>query len=965
MSIDAESTPISDADRLVATLQMCFSDLLKKQEEQGEKFVVSIRRQLTKKTVFWNAYMKLADEHDKEFREKYGTDLDTALIFAGLFSAVSSAFIIQIQPLLIGNVPTVIVVVQALQYISLFTALLAALLAVLGKQWIMYYNTAGSRGTIEERGLERQRKLDGLIKWKFEAVLQMFPLLLQLALLLFATSISIFLFTVHFSIAIIVAALTLFGLGAYCFLLVSATIYPDCPFQTPLMPLLVRVVLPAVIWPVIWLRHTIRALDNLRSALVEFLRALTPPTRFLPRFASTAPSTPTSTDPYSGIVLTPPSPEVPAVLWTLGTSTDPITIGAAAELGLDLQWPVRWDPQSARTVTTRLANTFTSCFEEPLLSDTVRKGMEQIVFPCGRLFCTLHLITYASTSIFLQPTSLVSLFAWKRLETVTAEEVDLIRNIIHKGTVLLSGDWRQSPIARWVLYLSPLHLQSPRFHTSNMKDFVNQFPVDYDQQPSLDLPTFTNYLCCVCSLFEDLDLRTIVQIDKSGLRDTFMIQFFRLILQGSPMAPRILHLTAALNNKLVLSTPRSVRSTEAVLLIEAMLEFCSSLPREHGWLDLVVSAASLTRVGLSDLRDIHSDALQPVTVFHPRTFPRIDTLKLQPVYMALEHVQQQLLYNCDTDAAVWDSETTLAIDGLLQALACNDALPASPSIESLSIILRALSEPTDIAFTAYLLLGRAKAWFLDPRLRPVMHQLCVMHHLGRLVLKYQDSPLVTTSYIKLMQNVATIPEWRSTLWPELPTWIALFPAANYIWMPQAFTSVIRAVWVAEFDTEPEPGFANVHEEFVALTLTALANVWNGVDVSSSPGQIIQLARQTVSTALAYALHDGILPGPSTSMITSYSRLCSSMVRAALNTRAAVSTTTEAAGLPDTQHSPDRLADFVEELAKAVGSAFGPAQWHERGLTAQQGFWGPLRKHLDGMVDAAQEELEGQGAFLAL
>ncbi|KAJ7474753.1 hypothetical protein FB451DRAFT_954604, partial [Mycena latifolia] len=49
------------------------------------------------KTAFWSAYKTLADEHDKEFQQKYSTDLDTSLIFAGLFSAVSSAFIIQIQ----------------------------------------------------------------------------------------------------------------------------------------------------------------------------------------------------------------------------------------------------------------------------------------------------------------------------------------------------------------------------------------------------------------------------------------------------------------------------------------------------------------------------------------------------------------------------------------------------------------------------------------------------------------------------------------------------------------------------------------------------------------------------------------------------------------------------------------------------------------------------------------------------
>ncbi|KAJ7154072.1 hypothetical protein C8R46DRAFT_1006001, partial [Mycena filopes] len=157
MSASTESTPIPDGDRLVATLETCFRELSRKQEEQGERLYRAVEAlkppapTTDKKATFWNAYMKLADKHDKEFREKYGTDLDTALIFvsdglakanvnshqiqAGLFSAVSSAFIIQIQPLLVSNVPTIIVVVQALQYISLFTTLLAALLAVLGKQW--------------------------------------------------------------------------------------------------------------------------------------------------------------------------------------------------------------------------------------------------------------------------------------------------------------------------------------------------------------------------------------------------------------------------------------------------------------------------------------------------------------------------------------------------------------------------------------------------------------------------------------------------------------------------------------------------------------------------------------------------------------------------------------------------------------------------------------------------------------
>ncbi|KAJ7921680.1 hypothetical protein B0H13DRAFT_2414847 [Mycena leptocephala] len=229
---------VSDNEELIAVLKTCFSDLIRKQDEI-HKAVEALKPQVAttdKKTVFWTSYMKLADEHDKEFQQKYSTDLDTALIFAGLFSAVSSAFIIQIQPQPPFTVNTVAVL--SLLYISLFTTLLAALLAVLGKQWIMYYQAAGSRGTIEERGLERQRKLDGLRKWKFDAVLQMFPVLLQLALLQFASAISVYLWPIHHSIAAIVIALTVFGFASYIFLLASTIVSPDSPFQTPLASLL-------------------------------------------------------------------------------------------------------------------------------------------------------------------------------------------------------------------------------------------------------------------------------------------------------------------------------------------------------------------------------------------------------------------------------------------------------------------------------------------------------------------------------------------------------------------------------------------------------------------------------------------------------------------------------------------------------------------------------------------------------
>ncbi|KAJ7189060.1 hypothetical protein C8R46DRAFT_980463 [Mycena filopes] len=193
-------------ESLVQTFQALVSELAHSRELQANGLqqlldVLKSKPPMTdRKTAFWNAYSTLADEHDKDFQQRYSTDLDVSLIFAGLFSAVDSAFIIQIQPeIQSGSSQHIIVVAaQSLLYISLCSTLLTALLAVLGKQWILAYTSAGEHGPISTRGLERQRKFDGLRKWHFETVIQMFPLLLQFGLFVFAAGLSVYLWTVSF-----------------------------------------------------------------------------------------------------------------------------------------------------------------------------------------------------------------------------------------------------------------------------------------------------------------------------------------------------------------------------------------------------------------------------------------------------------------------------------------------------------------------------------------------------------------------------------------------------------------------------------------------------------------------------------------------------------------------------------------------------------------------------------------------
>ncbi|KAG2142288.1 uncharacterized protein EDB93DRAFT_1088938, partial [Suillus bovinus] len=117
---------------------------------------------------FWDVYDQEAEEFDKSFVEKYTSDLDNSLIFAGLFSAVNATFLgtmlpdlspvpsdttnalltmiyyqlnnttspEQISSISSWNGPLWITIwTQTLLYASLSASLLAALGAVLGKQW--------------------------------------------------------------------------------------------------------------------------------------------------------------------------------------------------------------------------------------------------------------------------------------------------------------------------------------------------------------------------------------------------------------------------------------------------------------------------------------------------------------------------------------------------------------------------------------------------------------------------------------------------------------------------------------------------------------------------------------------------------------------------------------------------------------------------------------------------------------
>ena len=156
--------------------------------------------------------------------------------------------------------PPEIVTVQSLLYASLATSLFAAFLAMLGKQWVNRY-LRNRGGSAADKSRDRQRKLDGLEKWRFHLTIESLPVMLQLALLLLGCALSLYLRTISRTIAGVAVTVTIFGATSYVFLTLAATLYYNCPYQTP---------------PSIFIRAVIRYLTYSDAAFARSLRSLIP-----------------------------------------------------------------------------------------------------------------------------------------------------------------------------------------------------------------------------------------------------------------------------------------------------------------------------------------------------------------------------------------------------------------------------------------------------------------------------------------------------------------------------------------------------------------------------------------------------------------------------------------------------------------------------------------------------------------
>ena len=80
---------------------------------------------------------------------------------------------------------------------------------------------------------DRQRKFDGLQRWKFHFVIESLPVMLQIALLFLACGLCRYIMTINTFVACTLIALTGLGVLFYAVVVIADASSYDCPFKTP------------------------------------------------------------------------------------------------------------------------------------------------------------------------------------------------------------------------------------------------------------------------------------------------------------------------------------------------------------------------------------------------------------------------------------------------------------------------------------------------------------------------------------------------------------------------------------------------------------------------------------------------------------------------------------------------------------------------------------------------------------
>ena len=307
-----------------------------------------------------------------------------------------------------------------LMYASLLISLLAAFIAMLGKQWLNRY-LRNSGGSMIERCGDRQRKYDGLKKWPLHFFIESLPVMLQVALLLLACGLCRYMWSINTSVAYTLIGLTGFGITFFVAIVIAGMSSYACPFQTPASTALRgpwKKVRRGAVFPAIYfkraLSRTIQILKQRVSPLLRMLkRKIWPHFRMLKRTVRTVLLCPllpiaiplrNARDQESMSWLEPKdldtirrtnANDVQCVSWILKSITDPEALDAAIRLAGTIRWfDDGLDPDLPYDF---IVSTFEACFDP---AGKLHPGSRDRAYYSGRAMVWINTLARCKDRMF-------------------------------------------------------------------------------------------------------------------------------------------------------------------------------------------------------------------------------------------------------------------------------------------------------------------------------------------------------------------------------------------------------------------------------------------------------------------------------------------------------------------------------------------------------------------------------------
>lgn len=221
---------------------------------------------VSKESTAWDVYNNEAGKADRELVKDWSASLNFLLVFAAIFSAVLSAFIIETTKLLVQDSSELIadimiiyannmangthniynrpefqpswsaVSINCLLFGSLSASLVAALASVVALQWVADFDAAITRGgsSPRDRARRRQFRFGGVKAWKMGEIIASLPLVLYFSVILFFAGVIQWTLLLNATVGYVVIAGSVAAIIFYFTQTILAVVFVSSPFKSPL-----------------------------------------------------------------------------------------------------------------------------------------------------------------------------------------------------------------------------------------------------------------------------------------------------------------------------------------------------------------------------------------------------------------------------------------------------------------------------------------------------------------------------------------------------------------------------------------------------------------------------------------------------------------------------------------------------------------------------------------------------------